>query len=52
MFVAEFDLVSEIMLRQYSLYESTNNTDCDPTFGKNTSFNQVFSRNLMLICLI
>jgi len=43
MSVAEIDLVSEIMLGQCPLHESKNNTDCDPTFGKNTSFNQVFT---------
>ena len=41
--VAESGLVSEIMLGQCPLHESNNNTDCGPTFGRNTSFSQVFT---------
>lgn len=40
MFVAESGLVSAIILG-CPLHESNNN--CGPTFGKNISFNQVFT---------
>jgi len=48
MSVAEFGLVSEIMLRQCPFYESNNNIDCGPTFEKNTFFNRIFTTEFLI----